>query len=128
MEEVLLHTENVKKATVEIKAVGGRVKIQMGRDLLIADVPANVAMMQSFVHSSTHISNSVSQRTQINAKVYRMYRENLLKPEPEIQKWTDKSALTFFPRTGPTPENAPYPRTTTGKIAIAACNRSQWTR
>ncbi len=114
----MLYTENTEKATAEIKAAGGRVKIQLGHDLLIADIPAHIATTQNFAHSSTHIPNSVPQKTQSNAQVYRMYREDLLKPQPMVQKWTDKSAPKGFPREDPYPSDSPYALTMHGKIAV----------
>ncbi len=78
---MLLYTENVEMATAEIEYLGGRVAIQLGNNLLIADMPADVAAKQdAFAHASAQISTTASAATRSNAKAYEMYREDKLGP------------------------------------------------
>lgn len=119
MEEVLLYTENIEKASAEVENLGGQVKIQIGHDLLITSVPRDVASQQdAFAHSSTQISSTASPTARHGAKIYKMYLEDQLGPEPEIQKWTAKTAPKSFPQPEPLPENGPSTPTMKGKIAV----------
>ena len=118
MDEVLLYTENVDEATAEIEAAGGRVMIQLGEDLLIASLPTNIATKQdAFAYASTQLSSTASASARTSKKIYEMYREKKLAPQPKIQLWTEKTAPKSFPRTEPVPENSPYTQTLRGKIA-----------
>ena len=120
MEEILLHTENIEKATAEIEAIGGRVSIQLGKDLLIADVPTDVASKQdAFLHASASLPSTAPEITRHNAKAFEMYREDKLGPQPEVQKWTEKTAPKSFQRESPLPTDSPYTLTLQGKIALA---------
>ncbi len=120
MEEILLHTKDVAKATAEIEAIGGKVKIQLGHDLLMAILPADVATKQdAFLHASASIPSTAPEITHHNAKAYKMYREDKLGPQPKIQKWTEKTAPKAMSRPSPGPANSPYTYTLRGKIAIA---------
>ncbi len=119
MDEVLLYTENVDEATAEIEAIGGRVSIQMGKDLLIANVPADVVSKQdAFLHASASLPSTPSKITRHNAKAYEMYREDKLGPQPEVQKWTEKTAPKSFQRESPLPTDSPYTMTLRGKISL----------
>ncbi len=120
MDEVLLYAENIEKATAEIEAAGGRVSIQMGDNVLIANIPADVAAMQgSFAHSSPQIPSTASEKVQNKAEIFKLYREDKLKPQPKIQKWTEKTAPLAYPQLQPVDANSPYTMTMRGKIAVA---------
>ncbi len=119
MKEMLLHTENIEMATAEIESLGGRVAIQLGNDLLIANMPADVASKQdAFAHASAQIPTTVSAATRSNAKAYKMYREDKLGPQPKVQQWTEKTAPKSFPQESPHPADSPYTSTMRGKIAV----------
>ena len=121
MEEMLLHTENIAEATAEVEAAGGHVRLQLGHNLLVANIPSHVAKQNSFSHSSAHISNSVSAETLSHAKAYWMAREDKLKPQPPVQKWTEKMAPMAFKREDSDKDfqgDSPYSQTMTGKIAV----------
>ncbi len=96
MEEMLLHTENIDEATAEVEAAGGHVLLQLGHNLLVANVPSYVAKQNSFSQASAHISSSASAETLSHANAYWMAREDELKPQPMIQKWTEKTAPMAF--------------------------------
>ena len=123
MEEMLLHTDNVKVATAEIKSAGGRVAMQMGDDLLVAKVPKEfIAKKNSFASASAHISASASPETLTYVQAYYMAREKKTKAQPPIQRWTEKIAPVVLPRKTPFPDeaNSPYRQMLTGRIAFAA--------
>ena len=121
MEEMLLHTENIDKAVAEVKAAGGQVMIQLGDELLVAQVPTHVAKQISFSHASAHISSSASQWTLSYANAYWMARTERLKPQPKVQKWTEKTAPMALHQEDPDAvfqEGSPYRQTMTGKISV----------
>ena len=121
MEEMLLHTENIGKAVDEVKAAGGQVMLQLGDELLVAQVPTHVAKQNSFSHASAHISSSVSEWTLRYANAYWMARKERLKPQPKVQKWTEKTAPMALHRDDPDAvfqEGSPYRSTMTGKISF----------
>ncbi len=121
MEEMLLHTENIDKATAEVKAAGGRVILQLGHNLLVTNVPSQVAKQNSFTQASTHIPSSASAQTLSHANAYWMSRENELKPPPTVQGWTERTAPMAFKREDSDEGfqgNSPYRATLTGKIAV----------
>ena len=123
MEEMLLHTENTEGAIAEIKSIGGRVMLQLGDNLLVAKVPRNfIAKKKSFASASAHISASASPETLTYVQAYYMALEKKTRPQPQIQRWTDKTAPVALARkfTYPDEENSPYGRTLTGKIVAAA--------
>ncbi len=99
MEEVLLYTENIGLATSEIEAAGGRISIQMGDNLLITNLPAEVAAnLERFQHSSAQVPSSASPATLSNVEVYKMQCAKKLKPQPKVQKWTERTAPMCFPQ------------------------------
>ena len=119
MEEMLLHTENIDEATAEVEAAGGHVLLQLGHNLLVAKVPSHVAKQNSFSQASAHISSSASAETLNHANAYWMAREDELKPQPTVQKWTEKTAPMAFKREDSDEGfqgNSPYRQTMTGKI------------
>ncbi len=119
MEEMLLHTENIEMATAEIESLGGRVAIQLGHNLIIANMPADIASKQdAFAHASAQIPTTASAATRSNAKAYEMYREDKLRPQPKAQKWTEKTVPKSFPQESPHPADSPYALTMKGKIAV----------
>ncbi|XP_064401786.1 uncharacterized protein LOC135347693 [Halichondria panicea] len=121
MEEMLLHTENIDEATAEVEAAGGRVLLQLGHNLLVAKVHSRVAKQNSFSHSSAHISSSASASTLTHVNAYWMAREDELKPQPTIQKWTEKTAPMALKREDSNEDfrgDSPYRLTMTGKIAV----------
>ena len=123
MEEMLLHSSNIAAATAEIESAGGRVTIQLGDELLVAQVPSDfVAKKNSFVSASAHIAASASPETLTYVQAYWMAREKKLKPAPPPQRWTEKTAPVALPRESPFPDeaNSPYRKTLTGKIAFTA--------
>ena len=123
MEEMLLHSSNIEAATAEIKSAGGRVTMQLGDDLLVAQLPKDfIAKKNSFASASAHIAASASPETLAFVQAYWMAREKKLKPPPPVQRWTEKTAPAVIPRKSPFPDkaNSPYSKTLTGKIAFAA--------
>ena len=122
MEEMLLHAEDIQAATAEVESVGGRVTIQLGHDLLIAQVPGDFTAKQNkFASASSHISHSASSATLSNVEAYWKYRADKLKPQPKVQKWTEKTPPKSFPQSSPGPvydANSPYRLTMTGRIAV----------
>ena len=121
MEEMLLHTENIDEATAEVEAAGGHILLQLGHNLLVANVPSHVAKQNSFSQASAHIPSSASAETLSHANAYWMSREDELKPQPTIQKWTEKTAPMAFKQEDSDEDfqgDAPYRRTMTGKIAV----------
>ena len=122
MEEMLLHTDNTEAAIAEIKSVGGRVTLQLGDQLLVAKVPRDfIAQKKNFVSASAHISSSTSPDTLTYAQAYYMAREKKTRPQPQIQRWTEKTAPAALARESPyhDEENSPYGKTMTGKIVTA---------
>ncbi len=122
MEEMLLHTDNIDKATAEVEAAGGRILLQLGHNLLVAKVPSHIAKQNSFSHASVHIPSSASVQSLSHANAYWMARENELKPQPMIQKWTERTAPMAFKREYSDESfqgDSPYRQTMTGKIAYA---------
>ena len=114
---MLLHADNIKAATAEIEAAGGRVKIQLGHDLLIADVPAEfIAKKNSFTHASAHISQDSSSSSYLYAQAYWKYQEGKLESKPTVQRWTEKTAPKAF--TPDPPGNQYNIETMTGNIAV----------
>ncbi|XP_064387433.1 uncharacterized protein LOC135335792 [Halichondria panicea] len=123
MEEMLLHTENIDKATTEVEAAGGHVLLQLGHNLLVANVPSHVAKQNGFSQASAHISSSASAETLSHANAYWMARENEMKPQPTVQHWTEKTAPMAFKREDSdegVQGDAPYRQTMTGKIAAVS--------
>jgi hypothetical protein len=123
MEEMLLHSSNIEAATAEIKSAGGRVTMQLGDDLLVAQLPKDfIAKKNSFASASAHIAASASPETLTFVQAYWMAREKKTKPGPPPQRWTEKTAPAALPRESPFPDeaNSPYSTTLTGKIAFAA--------
>jgi hypothetical protein len=123
MEEMLLHTSNTEAATAEIESAGGRVTMQLGDELLVAQVPTDfIAKKNSFASASAHIAASASSETLTYVQAYWMAREKKTKPGPPPQLWTEKTAPVALPRETPFPDeaNSPYRTTLTGKIAFAA--------
>ena len=122
MEEMLLYADDVQTATAEVESVGGRVTIQLGHDLLIAQVPSDfTAKQDKFASASSHISHSASSETLSNVEAYWKYRGDKIKPHPKVQKWTEKTAPKAFPPQSPPLSpgaNAAYSLTLTGKIAV----------
>ena len=122
-EEMLLHSSNIKAATAEIKSAGGRVTMQLGDELLVAQVPRDfIAKKNSFVSASAHIAASATPETLTYVQAYWMAREKKMKPAPPPQRWTEKTAPVALPRESPFPNkaNSPYSETLTGKIAFGA--------
>jgi hypothetical protein len=122
MEEMLLHSSNIEAATAEIESAGGRVTVQLGNDLLVAQVPKNfIAKKNGFASASAHIASTASPETLTFVQAYWMAREKKLKPPPPVQQWTEKTAPAVLPRESPFPDeaNSPYRSTMTGKIAVA---------
>ena len=119
---MLLQVDNVQTATAEIESAGGRVTIQLGHDLLIEQFPGDFASKQSkFASASSHISHSAFAATLRNVEAYWKHRGDKLKPQPKVQKWTDKTAPISFPQLSPRPVddlNSPYRQTMTGKIVV----------
>ena len=75
MEEMLFYADDIQAATTEIESVGGRVTIQLGFDLLIAQVPSDFAAKQNkFASASSHIPHSASSETLSNVEAYWKYR------------------------------------------------------
>ena len=72
MEEMLLHTENIDEATAEVEAAGGHILLQLGHNLLVANVPSHVAKQNSFSQASAHIPSSASAETLSHANAYWM--------------------------------------------------------
>ena len=61
MEEMLLQVDDVQTATAEIESAGGRVTIQLGHDLLIAQFPCDFASKQGkFASALSHISSAAT--------------------------------------------------------------------
>ena len=123
MEEMLLHSSNIEAATAEIESAGGRVTMQLGDELLVAQVPRNfITKKNSFASASAHIAASASPETLTFVQAYWMAREKKTKPAPPVQHWTEKTAPIAFPREPPFPNeaNSPYSETLSGKIAFAA--------
>ena len=118
MEEMLLHTENIDEATAEVKAAGGHILLQLGRNLLVAKVPSHVAKQNSFSQASAHISSSASAETFRYAHAYWMAREDELKPQPMIQKWTAPMVLKREDSDDIFQADSPYRQTMSGKIAV----------
>ena len=122
MEEMLLHAEDIQAATAEVESVSGRVTIQLGHDLLIAQVPGDfVAKQNKFASASSHVTHSASSATLSNVEAYWKYRGDKLKLQPKVQKWTEKTAPKSFPQPSPSlfdEANSPYSQTMTGKIAV----------
>ncbi len=115
MEEVLLYTENVDKSTAEIESVGGRVTIQMGNKLLLAELPSDFDINQSpFRHSSTQVPSTATRNVLNKVEAYKMYRENKISPGPH---WTEETAPRVIPRIEPIDKSL-FSLTMTGKIAI----------
>jgi hypothetical protein len=112
MEEMLLHTSNTEAATAEIESAGGRVTMQLGDDLLVAQVPTDfIAKKNSFASASAHIAASASLEILTYVQVYWMAREKETEPGPPPQRWTEKTAPVALPRETPFPDeaNSPYP-------------------
>jgi hypothetical protein len=123
MEEMLLHSSNIEAATAEIESAGGRVTMELGDDLLVAQLPKDfIAKKNSFASASAHIAASASPETLTFVQAYWMAREKKTKPGPPPQRWTEKTAPAALPRESPFPDeaNSPYRKTLTGKIAFAA--------
>ena len=123
MEEMLLHSSNIEAATAEIESAGGRVTMQLGDELLVAQVPRDfIAKKNSFASASAHIAASALPETLTYVQAYWMAREKKTKPAPPPQHWTDKTAPVALPWESPFPDetNTPYSETLTGKIAVAA--------
>ena len=123
MEEMLLHSSNIEAATAEIESAGGRVTMQLGDELLVAQLPSDfIAKKNSFASASAHIAASASPETLTYVQAYWMAREKKTKPAPPPQRWTEKTAPVVLPRESPLPDgaNSPYRTTLTGKIAFAA--------
>ena len=122
MQEMLLYADDIQAATAEVESVGGRVTIQLGHDLLIAQVPGDFAAKQNkFASASSHISHSASSETLSNVEAYWKYRGDKTKPQQKVQKWTEKTAPKSFPQPSPLRSpgtNSPYSLTMTGKIAV----------
>ncbi len=122
MEEMLLHTENIDEATAEVEAAGGHILLQLGHNLLVAKVPSYVAKQNSFSQASAHIPSSASVQSLSHANAYWMAREDELKPQPTVQKWTERTAPMAFKREDSDKRfqgESPYSPTMTGKIAFA---------
>ncbi len=121
MEEMLLHTENIDEATAEVEAAGGHILLQLGHNLLVAKVLSHAANQNSFSQASVYIPSSVSAETLSHASAYWMAREDELKPQPTVQKWTERTAPMVFEREA-SDEGfrgaSPYRPTMTGKIAV----------
>ena len=122
MEEMLLQVDDIEAATAEVKSAGGRVTIQLGHDLLIAQVPGDVsATLNSFASASSHIADSASSATLSNTEAYWKFRGDKLKPQPKVQHWTEKTAPKCFPQPSAHlvyDANSPYRQTLTGKIVV----------
>ncbi len=121
MEEMLLHTENIDEATAEVEAAGGRVLLQLGHNLLVVKVPSHVAKQNSFSQASAHISSSASAETFRHAHAYWTAREDELKPQPPVQKWTERMAPMAFKQEDSDEGSqigTPYRQTMTGKIGV----------
>ena len=71
MEKMLLHTGNIEAATAEIESTGGRVTMQLGDDLLIAQVPKDfiTKKKQFCISFSSHFLISITRNNDICAGV-----------------------------------------------------------
>ena len=119
---MLLHATDIEAATAEVKAVGGRVTLQFGHNLLVAQFPGDFAATQTnFASASAHIPGSASEATLNHAEAYWKFRGDKLRPQPKVQSWTEKTPPKAFPQ--PSGHlgygaNSPYRQTMTGKIAV----------
>lgn len=124
MEEMLLHTDNSGAAITEIESLGGRVTLLLGDNLVVAKVPRElIARKNSFVSASAHISSTASPETLVFAQAYYKAREEMAKPKPSPQHWTDKTPPMALPQESPAlieAVDSPYRQTMTGHIAFAA--------
>ena len=121
MEEMLLHTDNFEAAEAEIESIGGKVTMFLGDELMVAKVPTSfVSKKQSFASSSAHIAHSAPPEVLSFVQAYWTAREDKTEPQPEILRWSEKTAPIVLPRESPDPENSPYRTTLTGKIAFVA--------
>ena len=110
MEEMLLHSSNIEAATAEIKSAGGRVTMQLGDELLVAQLPRDfIAKKNSFASASAHIAQSASPETLTYVQAYWMAREKKMKPAPPVQRWTERTAPVALPRESPFPDEAKSP-------------------
>ena len=76
----------------EIKSTGGQVTLQMGDDLLVANVPRDfITKKNNFATASAHISASALPKTLMFVQVYYMAHEKRTKPPP--RGWLQ---LSFF--------------------------------
>ena len=121
MEEMLLHTDNFEAAEAEIESIGGKVTMFLGDELMVANIPTSyVSKKESFASSSAHIAQSASSEALSFVQAYWTAREDKTKPQPEIVRWSEKTAPIVLPRESAYPENSPYRSTLTGKIAVLA--------
>ena len=121
MEEMLLHTTNTEEAIAEIESLGGQVMMVMGNDLIVAKVSRElIAKKTTFASSSAHISSSASPETLMFAHAFYKAREDMKKPQPAPERWTDRTPPVALVRESPLPSGAdsPYRQTMTGTIAF----------
>ncbi len=119
MDEMLLYTDDSQRAIAEIESIGGRVTIELGDNVLIANIPSNIATKQdAFAHSSTRIPATASKMARSHAKAYEMYLEDIQGPQPVTKKWTEGTAPKAYPQPKPHSANSPVTPTLRGKIAV----------
>lgn len=97
MEKVLLYTKNVDATNTEISSIGGKVSIQLGDDLVIAKVPYG-KVRSHFQTASTHVPRSASPQTLGYVNAYWKSVKAEAMEQPEILKWTDRTAPMVFHR------------------------------
>ena len=118
MEEMLLHTENIDGATAEVEAAGGHVLLQLGHNLLVANVPYHAVNQNSFSQASVHIPSSASAETLTHVNAYRMAQQDELKLQPTSQIWTAPMAFEREDSDENVHGDSPYRLTMTGKITV----------
>ncbi len=119
LEEILLYTLDTNAIREEIQSTGERITVQLGDNLVIAKVSPT---QQNLTSASTSIPHVLSDEAHTFVKVYRKYREDLEKPQPETRRWDELSAPMVLLKEPPHPLMAgaasPYASTMTGKIVI----------
>ena len=120
MEEILLHTDNIERATAEIESVGGRVTLMFENKVLVAKVPREfVEKKNSFASATAHISESASPEVMTYVQAYWRARAKRTQPQPTVQRWNEKTAPMVLPREFNINDRYPIDKTMTGKIAVA---------
>ncbi len=119
MDEMLLYTEDSQRAIAEIQSIGGRVTIELGDNVLIANIPSNIATKQdAFAHSSTKFPATASKMAHSHAKAYEMYLKDIQGPQLPVTKYTEENAPKAYPQLSPYSANSHITPTLRGKIAV----------